>query len=137
MMIMNDYKRLTDRSDPFKWNNPETGAQELIFSRTATPAERALLARLTELENKIEDGLLIELPCKLGSRIYGITAELPYKESRLRYAYKESTLLDITYDGKKFGYYLNGGEWNECEKDWFVTKEQAEARIKELRGKEE
>lgn len=53
---MKDYKRVTIRH--------EDGSYSFMYDYNATtPPIKTLLDRLAELENKIEDGTLIELPC--------------------------------------------------------------------------
>lgn len=45
---------------------------EPIFKRCEyCDLEKALLNRLCELEDRIEDGTLVELPCKIGDKLYG------------------------------------------------------------------
>lgn len=52
---MKDYKRLTIRH--------EDGSHSFMYDyNTTTPPIKTLLDRLAELEDKIEDGTLIELP---------------------------------------------------------------------------
>lgn len=54
---MKDYKRVTIRH--------EDGSHSFMYDYNATtPPIKTLLDRLAELEDKIEDGTLIELPCK-------------------------------------------------------------------------
>ena len=53
---MKDYKRVTIRH--------EDGSYSFMYDYNATtPPIKTLLDRLAELEDKIEDGTLIELPC--------------------------------------------------------------------------
>ena len=53
---MKDYKRITIRH--------EDGSYSFMYDYNATtPPIKTLLDRLAELEDKIEDGTLIELPC--------------------------------------------------------------------------
>lgn len=79
------------------------------FLNTATTD---LLNELESFYDKIENGLLIELPCKFGTTVYAIQFRLgkPYIKE------------------KKFSFweYQAFGKWV------FLTKEEAEQRIKEL-----
>ena len=62
---MNNYKRLTERS----------GKSGIGIKETSTNTNLSIwnaIERLADLEDKIEDGTLIELPCKVGSTIYRI-----------------------------------------------------------------
>ncbi len=77
-----------------------------------------ILERLAELEDKIESGEMLKLPCKEGTEVY---------------------LIEKDFDGWK--HYL---EWNkvpfslEMLAQWgnyvFATEEEAEARLKEIQG---
>lgn len=64
---MKDYKRLTFKIlvDPYDDDCEET-------EPTATASYDELLNRLAELEDKIENGTLVELPCKVGDIIYEV-----------------------------------------------------------------
>lgn len=64
---MKDYKRLTFKRlvEPYDDDCEETE------NATAASYEE-LLNRLTELEDKIENGTLIEPPCKVGDAIYEV-----------------------------------------------------------------
>ena len=62
---MKDYKRVTIRH--------EDGSYSFMYDYNATtPPIKTLLDRLAELEDKIEDGTLVELPCKVGDTIYEV-----------------------------------------------------------------
>lgn len=54
-----DYHRFTERIDNY------------IKLNTDSPyADKMAIERLAELEDKIEDGTLVELPCKVGDKVY-------------------------------------------------------------------
>lgn len=60
---MKDYKRVTIRH--------EDGSHSFMYDYNATtPQIKILLDRLAELEDKIENGMLVELPCKEGDIVY-------------------------------------------------------------------
>ena len=75
--------------------------------------------RLSELENKIEQGTLIELPCKVGDTVYQTDGVRIY----------ESKVELLIYDC---------GRWAFNEKaigtSVFLTREEAEKRLKELQN---
>ena len=100
--------------------------------------------RLAELEDKIESGRLVELPCKVGDTIYYVEYFCNYKgcstdtqtyccgckemiererkHEKYVIAEKKFSLTDLSKIGKKY----------------LLTKESAEARLKELQeGKDE
>lgn len=64
---MKDYKRLTFKIlvDPYDDDCEET-------ENAAAASYDDLLNRLAKLEDKIENGTLIELPCKVGDTIYEV-----------------------------------------------------------------
>ena len=92
--------------------------------------------RLAELEDKIENGTLIELPCKVGDMLYKVVENsiVEYRVHKIEFY--------ITED-KRFGYCLYCdsyalGEFDyfykkSIGKDVFLTKAEAEERIKGLK----
>lgn len=69
---MKDYKRLTFKIqvDPYDDDCEET-------EPAAAASYDELLNRLAKLEDKIENGTLVELPCKEGDILYGYTERHP------------------------------------------------------------
>jgi len=83
--------------------------------------------RLAELEDKIENGTLVELPCKVGDTLYRFYATervIPVKVERITIA-STAILVETTY-----GNFL----LQEVGRDIFLTKAEAEKRLEELRG---
>ena len=114
---MSEHKRLTKRE------GKEVKALEL---------DGEILHRLAELEDKIENGTLIELPCKVGDRIWAILGNNIFgrkvKSIVIRgdgYTIKTSN----TNGWKDLEPYYNA----EFGVIWFLTK--AEAKLKELQEK--
>lgn len=67
---MNEYNRLT------YWQNDKDGDGNDVRYACADGTKYALcdvLNRLAELEDKIENGTLVELPCKVGDTAYEIS----------------------------------------------------------------
>ena len=78
--------------------------------------------RLAELEDKIENGTLVELPCKVWDTFYCVRLD----------GIREAQVVEIvTADGKSWGVYDNIGEWYNLNEIYF-TKAEAEKRLKEL-----
>ena len=97
-----------------------------------------------------ENGRLIELPCKIGDDVWFVPSQTNYKLNILNHHREENKICHqkvarITFS--RNGWYL------ECDKDleyandhilidkmyketWFLTKSEAEAKLKELRGGE-
>lgn len=115
---MSEYKRLTKKGG-FTKNLDLT--QELGYSH--------IYNRLAELENKIEDRELVELPCKVGDNIY--TVYLVYSDW-----YNEDKLTGSIYFKTSECTVTEKNIYRICElfqtKKAFYSKEAAEARIKEL-----
>lgn len=86
--------------------------------------------KLQELEDKIEQGTLVEFPCRIGDKMYSIDN---YTISG------EQVVGKITVDGFRLGFDWRGilvqdnatGDWYEYGKDAFLTREEAEKRLKE------
>ena len=119
---MEDYKRITGQ----KWSDDIDLKQELGYSY--------IYKRLAELEDKIEQGTLIELPCKVGDIFYyanelrdivekhKVTAIEFSSETRIRTFYNRSTTEAY------IAYFLP----SYYGKTVFLTREEAEKRLKEL-----
>ena len=75
------------------------------------------LKKLKEYENLEEQGRLIKLPCKVGDTVYLIK--------------NNETIVECKADMMFLGVL-----WEEFGKEWFLTKSEAEAKLKELRGGE-
>lgn len=65
---MKDYKRLTERYVEEKGDFLKKGTRLTLKN---APDEE-ILERLAELEDKIKNGTLVELPCKVGDIIYEV-----------------------------------------------------------------
>ena len=85
--------------------------------------------RFAELEDKIEQGTLIELPCKVGDTIYYINRNNNVIEEDVVKFFtftKDGIKPILTRHNKKFW------EFYEWDKTIFLTREEAEKRLKEL-----
>nr|DAK81815.1 MAG TPA: hypothetical protein [Bacteriophage sp.] len=107
--------------------------------------------KLAEYEDLEEQGKLIKLPCKVGDDVWFVPSHTNYNLNILNNHSEENKIFHqkvarITFSSN--GWYL------ECDKDleyatdhilldkmyketWFLTKSEAEAKLKELRGKNE
>lgn len=109
-----------------------------------------ILTKLGDYEDAEEQGLLLRLPCGIGSDVYIIPSKINYELNILSLhpennkVYHQKVAL-ITFTEK--GWYM------ECDKDreyatdrilsekmyketWFLSQEEAEAKLKEMRGGE-
>ena len=74
--------------------------------------------RLKEYEGLEELGRLVKLPCKVGDTVYLIKDSETITECK----------ADMVFIGVL---------WEEFGKEWFPTRDEAEAKLKELRGGED
>ena len=98
--------------------------------------------RLAELEDKIENGTLIELPCKVGDTVYWVWEE--YTNGKQKLSIEEWEVEKICIEKnewavKGLGEGLVEGVrpffWCHSSKFgiwWFLTREEAEKKLKEL-----
>lgn len=88
--------------------------------------------RLAELEDKIENGTLLELPCKVGDKVWWVNQYSP----RPRIEEYEVSTITIGKDNK---IYLGLGFsfFTFMTDEVYYTKAEAEARLKELQEKEQ
>ena len=111
---MSEYKRLTGQ----KWSDDIDLTKEYGYSY--------IYKRLYELEDKIENGTLIEIPCKVGDNAVAIIDTLCYPNAI--YNVKLKDLAYIVEDE-------NGDVTFQHITRIFRTEAEAEAKLKELRGK--
>jgi hypothetical protein len=93
-----------------------------------------VLQKLADYEDLEEQGRLVKLPCKIGDEVYNITWWDDVQEKvvvkgkaycRTVHKHKVTKSTFTCFDINNFG------------KTVFLTKEEAEAKLKELRGKNE
>ena len=94
------------------------------------------LERLAELEDKIEQGTLIELPCKVGDTIWVVDESWGHREDGTwgsTSEMHEGKVYSFTYYGNclhvEDDFTSNVYLWGE---DAFLAREEAEKRLKEL-----
>ena len=110
-----------------------------------------VLQKLADYEDLEEQGRLIKLPCKAGDTVYVVTSpfnvfdDIEYDENTKDEVY-ESYVSSTTFykSGEQYRIYAKatnhfiGAYFRECDfgKTVFLTKSEAEAKLKELRGGE-
>lgn len=132
-------------------------SEERFTRKDGTYYEKAM-RELQEYENKKESGLLLELPCRVGDTVYGVDftecqSKYATTEKEKRKIFNECVTRSGDCDKCKYGIpavhkfictqiqiaedkytYVVGAK---CEnyrfENVFLTKEEAEARLKELR----
>lgn len=144
MINKDTYNRLTCR-------HPD-GKHISIIETKQLPKTREcelVLERLAELEDKIMDGTLIELPCKIGDTIYQIYKDCSncphFKENDWEYDCwcgfddeESKTIFEFDCD-KDCIYTIEETEFTynhikDFGKDLFLTKAEAEAKLEKLKG---
>lgn len=125
---MTDYKRLTKyKGEPLHTDMEVTDGDEIY-------------ERLAELEDMIEQGLLVKLPCKKSDRIYlpwvydgaSDVAELTVKSVSID-TKEIMTNLDSDNKGFLFKYGFGVFDWGDIGKTIFLTKAEAEAMLEQLK----
>lgn len=141
---MRGYKRLTDKEYEYK-RCASCSYKNCQYCGDIYDIEKQAHTRLTELEDKLESGTLIELPCKVGDKVY-----IPYK-FRNKNGVFETIIEEIRIEEKHILFwakplytnnsvrvrYLGWKKSKDFNKTWFLTKAEAEARLKELQEKQE
>lgn len=124
------YERLTKRADNYpkvKSCPKDYETISCIDCGCCDELDEALF-RLAELEDKIEAGTLVELPCKVGDEVYIIA-----KRGLDIYDVEKIIVADIWYSETDNRLYPITAD--ECPlSEIFLTKAEAEAKLKELRG---
>ena len=118
---MIEYKRLTNQ----KWSEDIDLTQELGYSY--------IYKRLAELEDKIEAGTLVELPCKIGDVMYEVIEGMPIQEWKIESicfnkVYPKGVIwAERTRDLAHWKFWIE-----DCGTKWFVTKAEAKQRLEEI-----
>ncbi|OKY90051.1 MAG: hypothetical protein BHV59_01470 [Bifidobacterium sp. 56_9_plus] len=141
-------ERLTQTSD--------RGGVALTFDLdiTCEPSEIKKILKLAEklkdYEDAEEQGLLLRLPCGIGTDIYYIPSEKNFRLNLLDGHGEENRVFHQTVDRITF---RKNGWYMECDSDleygtgrilldtsygvtWFLTSEEAEAKLKEMEEKD-
>ena len=105
--------------------------------------------RLANREQAEEQGLLLKLPCRIGSDVYIVPSETNFRMNIFegfpknnRVFYQKVALITFTENG----WYMEGDidrEYCKCrtlpenkyKKTWFLSREEAEAKLKEMEGR--
>lgn len=135
-----EYKRLTEKTrdcfqydlKDFKHKIGEFGDYDAFFAYSMA------VKRLGELEEKIENGTLVELPCKVGEIMYEVIDGIPIQEWKIESicfnrAYPKGVIwAERTRDFAQWKFSIE-----DCGTKWFTDKAEAEAKWRELEGERE
>lgn len=131
MINRDTYKRLTKKEGYTKDLDLK---QELGYSYIYT--------QLSELENKIENGRLVELPCKVGDTLYFLQYYCDSRgcsEKERFYCCGCREMITRERNNQIYVIATKNCEWNDIPaigKKYFVTRAEAEAKLKELQEKQ-
>lgn len=134
---MSEYKRLTKRNANGEVETVKTPKSSYIQEvyEEWDEINRELKLRLAELEDKIEAGTLVELPCKVGDVMYEVIEGMPIQEWKI-----ESICFDRAYPkgviwAERTRDFAHWKFWIEdCGTKWFTTKAEAEKRLEEIKN---
>lgn len=125
-------ERLTQKSDKMIWLKD----QGLKIEPCEMNAHhcRMILEKLADYEGLEEQGLLVRLPCKVGDTVYVPTRNF-ISELRI-------IMISVDMHGIYFGWKLNRGIYsnldgfsiNKLGKTVFLTREEAEKKLEELKN---
>lgn len=108
-----------------------------------------LREKLKYYEDAEEQGLLLRLPCKIGSDVYIVPSETNFRMNIFegfpknnRVFHQKVALITFTENG----WYMEGNIDRECgtcrtlqenkyKETWFLSREEAEAKLKEMEGR--
>ena len=132
-----EYKRLTEKvKDCFQYDLKDFKHKIGEFDDyDAFFAYSMAVKRLGELEEKIEDRTLVELPCKVGDVMYEVIEGMPIQEWKI-----ESICFDRAHPtgviwAERTSDFARWKFWIEdCGTKWFATKAEAEKRLEEIRN---
>ncbi len=123
------YERLTERDRYWECEKSWQYSHEPAYEEIEN-----IYHRLAELEDKIEAGTLVELPCKAGDTVYIVYSAFIQKW--------EVSSVQICEDENKMLFRLGHKGTDDYNAFWsgeigkyvFLTKAEAEKRLEELRG---
>lgn len=126
-------ERLTERNA----NGTAKSRMSATCREDAWKNETDILERLCELEDKIEQGLLVELPCKVGEEKFAIlpNTDVVVKGKVCTLIYQNGFLIDFGYNPDRFGGYRSYTQL--LPEELFNTYEQAETKLREMEGERE
>lgn len=124
------YKRLTERDEYGNADIIGCESQLLCGELNYEQMNRLTKAlnRLAELEDKIESGQVVILPCKVGDEVWYIK-DYGFGRKRVEKMY----VVGFNFSRGNEEVVVIGG-YNEMAREVYATKEAAEAKLKELRG---
>lgn len=135
-----EYKRLTEKTrdcfqydlKDFKHKIGEFGDYDAFFAYSMA------VKRLGELEEKIENGTLVNVPYAIGQEVYWVDKKGYFNVEKVKVS-----LITIKHDGSvdiRLNHYRTGGNYSGCFKydpkhdELFDNEAEAEKRLEEIRN---
>lgn len=138
---MSEYKRLTNKeylNKPSCFNCEHNYSNCITCERHCVDGDcfelRSELRHLAELEDKIENGTLVELPCKVGDTVYKILGEKVYEMKAVAIPLLISphgAYLSVTAENRRSACLTL--EYTDFGKTVFLTKAEALAKLEQIR----
>jgi hypothetical protein len=130
------YKRLTQKSNNGLWGiDGKLVDQRQSGDKVFAEAFNIIINRLAELEDKIENGTLVELPCKVGDKVYCVYHFDDVWDKDLEYDIIPEEVVDIIVKEDDFDIgtacRMIGKFQRVCV---CLTKAEAEKKLEELKG---
>lgn len=127
---MSEYKRLTERDE---FGNADIIGVDSCVLQGDLPFEQfnkvtKALNRLAQFEDGIENGTLVRLPCKIGDIVYDL-----WKDTNGTFHIEEQTVVAFSIFADD-GVDIETGVWYNEYINTYFTREQAEAKLRELKG---
>lgn len=117
-----DYKRWTDKEHKYK-GCVDCTYRNCQYCDDIVDYEKEAYNRLCDLEDKIENGTLVELPCKVGDKVwvmcYDSWCTMPIMQASVA---KSLSQIVHWIESEELGTYV------------FLTQAEAEAKLRELEG---
>lgn len=132
-----EYERLTEKTigyfqydlKDFKYKLSDFNDYVAFFVYSTT------VKRLGELEDKIEAGTFVELPCKIGDVIYEVIGDACIDEWEIESICFNKTYLKGVIWAERIRDFAHWKFWIEdCGTKWFVTKTEAEKMLEEIKN---
>ena len=117
----------TEKGAALKLNNPQN---EIEAGKQLHDKYLIAIEKLAHYEDMEEQGRLIELPCAVGDKVWMVVDNKEFKERVKGYYPPAEELLDFHISEHDFSWL----HLPSMMKRVFLTKEEAEAKLKELEG---
>jgi hypothetical protein len=128
-------ERLTERNangTAKSRKSPKSSYMGTVYEEMAE-IQTEILNRLCDLEDKIEQGKILELPCKIGDEKFAILSNtnVIVKGKVCTLIYQNEFLIDFAYKSEEYDYTAYTQLLPE---ELFDTYEEAEAKVREMEG---